>query len=257
VTIPVSVQRWIVPVTVLIAWESLGRADVLPQYLSTPTAIIAALWELTTDGELLPAIAASLYRASVGFILGAGAGMIVGLAAGIFQGVRHFFDPLVSFLYAIPKIAFLPIFLLLFGLGHASKISIIALSCFFPMFVASRHAMLSVNKVLIWAAQNMGARGPTMFFRVFIPAAAPQLFAGVRIALAHAFVILFAAELIGSQGGLGTLITEGEDAARFDLMFAGITTFAVLGFASDRILMAIRRRVLRGQIIGTMEQFVR
>jgi ABC-type nitrate/sulfonate/bicarbonate transport system permease component len=257
VTIPVSVQRWIVPVTVLIAWESLGRAAVLPQYLSTPTAILAALWELTTDGELLPAIAASLYRASVGFILGAGAGMIVGLAAGIFQGVRHFFDPLVSFLYAIPKIAFLPIFLLLFGLGHASKISIIALSCFFPMFVASRHAMLSVNKVLIWAAQNMGARGPTMFFRVFIPAAAPQLFAGIRIALAHAFVILFAAELIGSQGGLGTLITDGEDAARFDLMFAGITTFAVLGFASDRILMAIRRRVLRGQIIGTMEQFVR
>lgn len=256
-TIPVSVQRWIVPVAVLIAWESLGRAALLPQYLSTPTAILTALWELTADGELLPAIVASLYRASAGFILGAGAGMIVGLAAGIFQGVRHFFDPLVSFLYAIPKIAFLPIFLLLFGLGHASKISIIALSCFFPMFVASRHAMLSVNKVLIWAAQNMGARGPTMFFRVFIPAAAPQLFAGIRIALAHAFVILFAAELIGSQGGLGTLISDGEDAARFDLMFAGITTFAVLGFASDRILMAIRRRALRGQIIGTMEQFVR
>ncbi len=256
-TVSESIQRWIVPVVILVAWESLGRAAVLPQYLSTPTAILAALWELTADGELLPAIAASLYRAAAGFILGAGAGMIVGLGAGIFPGVRRFFDPLVSFLYAIPKIAFLPIFLLLFGLGHMSKISIIALSCFFPMFVASRHAMLSVNKVLVWAAQNMGARGPTMFFRVFIPAAAPQLFAGVRIALAHAFVILFAAELIGSQGGLGPLITDGEDAARFDLMFAGIVTFAVLGFASDRILMAIRRRVLRGQMIGTMEQLVR
>jgi len=111
--------------------------------------------------------------------------------------------------------------------------------------------------VLIWAAQNMGAGGPTMFFRVIMPAAAPQLFAGVRIGLAHAFVILFAAELIGSQGGLGTLISEGEDAARFDLMFAGIVAFAVLGFVSDRILMAIRRRVLRGQIIGTVEQIVR
>jgi ABC-type nitrate/sulfonate/bicarbonate transport system permease component len=96
-----------------------------------------------------------------------------------------------------------------------------------------------------------------MFFRVLVPAAAPQLFAGIRIGLAHAFVILFAAELIGSQGGLGTLIAEGEEAARFDLMFAGIVVFAVLGFASDRALMAIRRHVLRGQIIGTAEQVVR
>jgi ABC-type nitrate/sulfonate/bicarbonate transport system permease component len=100
----------------------------------------------------------------------------------------------------------------------------------------------------------MGAPRGTMFFRVFVPAAAPQLFSGARIALANSFVILFAAELIGSQGGLGPLISEGEDAARFDLMFAGIVTFAILGFASDRILMAIRRHMLRGQMIGTAEQ---
>ena len=87
----------------------------------------------------------------------------------------------------------------------------------------------------------MGTPQRTMFFRVIIPAAAPQLFAGVRIGLAHAFVMLFAAELIGSQGGLGTLISKARKAARFDLMFAGIVRFAVLGFVSDRILMAIRR----------------
>ncbi len=119
--------------------------------------------------------------------------------------IRYFFDPLVSFLYAVPKIAFLPIFLLLFGLGHESKIAIIAFSCFFPVFIASRHAALSVGKHLVWAARNMGAPRPTMFFRVFVPAAAPQLFSGARIGLAHSFVILFAAELIGSHGGLGRL----------------------------------------------------
>lgn len=93
--------------------------------------------------------------------------------------------------------------------------------------------MLSINKVLIWAAQNMGSDSPTMFFCIIMPAAAPQLFAGVRIGLAHAFVILFAAELMGLQDGLATLMSEGEDAARFDLMLAGIMTFALLGFASD------------------------
>jgi ABC-type nitrate/sulfonate/bicarbonate transport system permease component len=257
VKISPSVQHWIIPAAAVASWELFGRVDVLPRYLATPSAILTALWELGIDGELLPAVASSLYRLSVGFTLGTGGGVLMGLVAALVPAVRHFFDPLVSFLYSIPKIAFLPIFLLLFGLGHASKISIIAFSCFFPVFIASRHAVLAVSKVVIWTAQNMGTPAPTMFFRVLVPAAAPQLFAGIRIGLAHAFVILFAAELIGSQGGLGTLIAEGEEAARFDLMFAGIVVFAVLGFASDRALMAIRRHVLRGQIIGTAEQVVR
>jgi NitT/TauT family transport system permease protein/sulfonate transport system permease protein len=229
----------------------------LPRYLSFPSAILAALWELAVTGELLVALAASLYRVSTGFVLGTVAGVVVGLGAGIVPGIRHFFDPLVSFLYSIPKIAFLPVFLLLFGLGHASKIAIIAFSGFFPVFVASRHAVLSVNKLLIWTAQNMGTPERKIFFRVVIPAAAPQLFSGVRIGLAHAFVVLFAAELIGSKVGLGTIISSGEEWVRFDLMFAGIVCFAVLGFVSDRILLAVRARVLKGQMLGTEEQVVR
>jgi ABC-type nitrate/sulfonate/bicarbonate transport system permease component len=117
--------------------------------------------------------------------------------------------------------------------------------------------VLSVNKLLIWAARNMGTPERTIFFRVIVPASSPQLFAGVRIGLAHAFVVLFAAELIGSKAGLGTIITSGEEWVRFDLMFAGITCFAVLGFLSDRILLAVRARVLKGQMIGTEEQVMR
>jgi NitT/TauT family transport system permease protein/sulfonate transport system permease protein len=219
----------------------------LPRYLSTPGAIVAALWEIALTGELFVALAASLYRASAGFVLGTAAGIVVGLAAGIMPAVRHFFDPLVSFLYSIPKIAFLPIFLLLLGLGHASKIAIIAFSCFFPVFIASRHAVLSVNRLFVWAAENMGAPPRTIFFRVVVPAAAPQLFAGIRIALAHSFVVLFAAELI----------SYGEEWVRFDLMFAGIVCFAGLGFLGDRLLLAIRSRLLKGQMIGTEEQVMR
>jgi ABC-type nitrate/sulfonate/bicarbonate transport system permease component len=252
-----TLQNWLLPVAAVVAWELLGRAGMLPRYLSTPDAILAALWEVARTGELFAALAASLYRASAGFVLGTAAGIVVGLAAGIRPGVRHFFDPLVSFLYSIPKIAFLPIFLLLLGLGHASKIAIIAFSCFFPVFIASRHAVLSVNRLLLWAAENMGAPPRTIFVRVIIPAAAPQLFVGIRIALAHAFVVLFAAELIGSKAGLGTIISYGEEWVRFDLMLAGIVCFAVLGFLADRLLLAIRLRVLKGQMIGTEEQVMR
>jgi ABC-type nitrate/sulfonate/bicarbonate transport system permease component len=248
-----TVQNWLIPVLVVVLWEGLGRTDLLPRYLSSPSAILEALWELAASGELFVALGVSLYRVSVGFAIGTAAGIIVGLGAGLLLRVRHFFDPLVSFLYSVPKIAFLPIFLLLFGLGHWSKISMIAFSTFFPVFVASRHALMSVNQVLVWAARNMGTPRGAIFFRVMIPAAAPQLFAGIRIGLAHAFVILFAAELIGSNVGLGTIITDGEDSVRFDIMFAGIICFAVIGFVSDRILMAVRRHVLRGQLIGTEE----
>ncbi len=248
------ILNWTVPVLALVAWEVFGRLDVLPRYLSAPTLIVAGLWELAITGELFVALAASLYRVALGFAIGTAAGIVAGLGAGMVPGVRHFFDPLVSLLFSIPKIAFLPIFLLLFGLGHASKISIIAFSVFFPVFIASRHAVLSINPILVWAAQNMGTPPRTVFFRVIIPAAAPQLFSGIRIGLAHAFVVLFAAELIGSKAGLANLISFGEEWVRFDLMFAGIVCFAVLGFGSDRILMAIRRRVLKGHLIGTEEQ---
>jgi ABC-type nitrate/sulfonate/bicarbonate transport system permease component len=255
--IPTTIQHWIVPLTVLVGWEALGRAAFLPRYLSVPSVIAAAFWEVTADGELSQAVATSLYRVTVGFAVGSFTGVFVGLSAGLLPSVRNVFDPLVSLFFSVPKIAFLPIVLLLFGLGHTAEISIIGFSCFFPVFIASRHAILSVDKVLIWTAQNMGASRSTMFCRIFLPAAAPRLFSGLRIGLAHSFVVLFATELIGSQTGLGSLILEGEDANRFDLMFAGIATFAALGFLGDRILMAIRRRLLRGQMLGTAEQYMR
>jgi ABC-type nitrate/sulfonate/bicarbonate transport system permease component len=255
--VPARVLNWIVPLASLAAWEALGRAGGLPRYLSTPSGVIAALWQISLSGELPVALAVSLYRVALGFAIGTAAGVIAGLAAGLIPVIRNFFDPIVAFLYSVPKIAFLPVFLLLFGLGHASKISIIAFSCFFPVFVACRHAVLSVNPVLVWSARNMGTPPRTVFFRVIVPAAAPQLFAGISIGLAHAFVVLFAAEIISSKSGLGVVISYGEEWGRFDLMLAGIVCFAILGFIADRILIAVRRRVLKGQMIGTEEQTVR
>ncbi len=246
--------NWTLPVVTLVAWEVFGRMGVLPRYLSVPSEIAAALWEIALSGELAAALAASLLRVSAGFAIGTAAGVVVGLGAGLVPAVRRFFDPLVSFLFPIPKIAFLPVVLLLFGLGHASKISIVAFSVFFPVFVAARHSVLSINRLLVWAARSLGTPPRVVFFRVVIPAAAPELFAGIRIGLAHAFIVLFAAELTGAKVGLANLISAGEEWVRFDLMFAGIVCFAALGFVADRILMAVRRRVLRGQLIGTEEQ---
>jgi NitT/TauT family transport system permease protein/sulfonate transport system permease protein len=244
------------PVATLGLWELLGRTGHLPDFLSTPSGIAAAFAELIGDGELGDDVAISVLRAFSGFAIGAALGVLVGLAAGISAPVRNFFDAPVSLLYPVPKIAFYPIFLLWLGLGDMSKIVVVAVSVWFPVFIASIEATRTVNLQLIWSAQSMGAGRFVIFRRVVLPAALPQLFAGLRVGLALAFVALFAAELMGANAGLGYLVTDGEQNLRFDIMFAGIVTFGVIGFLSDRVLLAVRRRLLRGQLIGTAEAAV-
>ena len=243
----------VMPVLILIVWELLARGGGVAKYLSSPSAISAATGGLIQSGELGLAMLVSVGRAYAGFVIGASAGTLLGLAAGLSLPTRFMLDPLVAFLYPIPKIAFLPVFLLLFGLGHGSTISIIAFSVFFPVFVAARHAVVGVERNLVRMARSMGAGTWRVFFRVVLPATLPQIFAGMRIGLSLAFVLLFAAELIGSRDGLGFLVIEGQDALRFDIMLAGISGFAVAGVLSDWVLMLIRGRLLRGQMIGTEE----
>jgi ABC-type nitrate/sulfonate/bicarbonate transport system permease component len=246
-------QGAILPITLLVIWQWGGAGGWLPTYLSSPTAIWQALADLLKDGELADAIGASLFRAYTGFLLGAVSGVLIGVAAGRSAALAHFCEPLVSLLNPIPKIAFLPVFLLLFGLGHALMIATITLSVFFPAFLASRHSVASINPLLPWSARNMGASPRVIFFKVILPAAAPRVFVGLRVGLSMAFVILFAAELISGQSGLGYLIAQGQNAGRFDLTLACILVFAVLGFVSDRILLAIQKVTLRGQTLGTVE----
>ena len=243
----------ILPFAALAAWQIGARYGIVPHYLSSPVAISIEFGRQLQSPDFFDDVAASLLRAYAGFALGASTGVAFGLAAGVSVAVRNFFDPLIAFLYPIPKIAFLPIFFILFGLGHGSQMAPVFLTVFFPVFVASRYAVQSLNKTYLWAARNMGAGRMTLFLRVVMPDALPGLFAGLRVGLAHSFVVLFAAELIGARSGLGYFILDAENAVRFDRMMVGILAFGILGFASDRLLMEVRRRLLRGQIVGTAE----
>jgi ABC-type nitrate/sulfonate/bicarbonate transport system permease component len=246
-------QSVVIPAVLLVVWEIFARATLLPRYFSSPVSIATAAWSLVGDGELAPAIFVSLYRVYAGYLAGLVVGILLGLAAGMVRPVRDFLDPLTSFLYPIPKIAFLPVLLLTFGLGDGSKIALIGASVFFPVYIAARSALVDMDLRLIWTARNMGAGPLRVFFKVVLPAVRPQLFTGARVGLALAFVLLFAAELIGSQNGLGRIVHESEDALRFDMMLAAIGAFALLGFLSDLGLMRIRKAVLRGQLLGTQE----
>lgn len=237
----------VVPVLLLIAWELLP----LPDYLSQPSAIGARLAEMVASRELFPHAWASLYRALGGFAIGAACGIVAGLAAGTMRPAERFFDPLISLTYPVPKVAALPIVFAWFGLGDLSKVVIISVSVFFPVYIAALYGAKATARVHVWGALSMGARRGQLFYKVMLPSAMPQIFNGLRVGLALSFIVMVVAELVVSNEGLGYLIGFAEDSQRFDTMFVAIAAIAILGFGADRLLLAARRRVLAGQLLAT------
>jgi ABC-type nitrate/sulfonate/bicarbonate transport system permease component len=138
----------------------------------------------------------------------------------------------------------LPLFMLWFGIGDVSKIMIIALACFYPAFINAFYGARATPRILVWSARNMGASQAQIFRRVVLPGALPQIFAGLRVALALSFIVMFATEMINARSGLGHLIREAENSLQFDLMYVSLLTIAILGYAGDRLLRYTRARLL-------------
>jgi ABC-type nitrate/sulfonate/bicarbonate transport system permease component len=231
-----------VAVLVLWQWAAMrGAWDFILPPLEIARQFIAALG----TRELYADAAASLLRALPGFAVGVALGIVLGLAAGIARSFDEMLSPLVFLTYPVPKIVMLPVFMLWFGIGDLSKVMIIALACFYPAFINAYYGARATPRILVWSARNMGASEAEVFRRVVLPGALPQIFAGLRVALALSFIVMFAAEMINARSGLGHLIREAENSLRFDLMYVSLLTIAILGYAGDRLLRWARARFLR------------
>ena len=231
---------------VLLLWQAwfLGGA---PSYVLGPIEIVRALGTELASGELYAHIGASLGRALPGFALGASLGVALGLAAGVSRAAGEVLSPAVFLTYPVPKIVMLPIFMLWVGIGDLSKILVIALACAYPAFINAYYGARSTPAILVWSGLNMGAGRRRLFLNVVVPSALPLVFAGLRVSLALSFIVMFAAEMINSRSGLGYLIVDAENSLRFDLMYVSLASIAILGYAGDRLLRAVRRRVLAWQ----------
>ena len=234
----------VIPAAVIILWEVLAWIGALPSYLVGPGVILATAAQMIVSGELWTHLGVSLLRCYGGFILGAFLGGGAGLLAGVSKGLRSLLDPLVSLSYPVPKIAMLPILMVWLGLGDASKIAIIALSVFYPLYISAYQGSLAVSPLLVWSARTFGASRLRIFLRVILPASLPPIFAGLRVGLAIAFILLFAAEMVSANRGLGYLIVQAQHFQRFDIMFVAVATIGLFGFMSDRLLMFTQRRLL-------------
>jgi ABC-type nitrate/sulfonate/bicarbonate transport system permease component len=238
------------PVLLLAAMQFSAGHPGAPNYVVAPSAIAASAWELIANGDLQRDAIASCLRSFGGFALGAALGVFIGLLSAVWRQAESFFDPLVSVLYPVPKIALLPVIITWLGFGDSSKIAVIAVSVFFPAFLNTLYGARATPQKLIWAARNMGADQRYIFRHVVLPSALPQIFTGLRSGLALSFVVMFAAEMVGSRLGLGDLIIRAQDAMRYDWMYTAILVIGLLGFVSDRALQAIRRKLLAGKFPG-------
>jgi ABC-type nitrate/sulfonate/bicarbonate transport system permease component len=218
-----------------------------PDFILSPSQIALHFAEALRSGELLPHVGASLGRSLPGFVVGSLIGVVLGLLAGVARSLDQLLSPVVFLTYPVPKIVFLPIVMLWVGIGDASKIAVIALACFYPCFINAYHGARGTSTIMVWSGLNMGARPSQTFRKVVIPSALPLVFAGLRVSLALSFILLFSTEMINARSGLGFLIRQSESSLRFDLMYVAIVAVAALGYASDQLLLLVRRRVLAWQ----------
>jgi ABC-type nitrate/sulfonate/bicarbonate transport system permease component len=231
---------------VLVVWQ-LAALRGLPEYVLSPFQIIRFFVQALGTAELYEHIWASLARSLPGFAIGSFLGAALGLAAGTARWFDRMLSPAVFLTYPVPKIVMLPIFMIWFGIGDLSKVLIIALACFYPVFINAYYGVRQTRTILVWSALNMGATPAQIFRRVVLPSAAPMIFAAMRVSLALSFIVMFAAEMINARSGLGHLIRVAENSLRFDLMYVSLVTIAILGYGGDRLVRLAHSRLLAWQ----------
>ncbi|EED70358.1 ABC transporter permease [Comamonas testosteroni] len=227
-------------------WELLPRAGLVNSaFLSPPSAVLAAIVQLAQTGQLGKHMAASLQRSLAGLILAVVAGVALGLLMGVVRRFEAFVDPLLQLFRQVSALALFPVFLLFFGIGEASKIAIIFWAAFWPVLLNTISGVKQVEKLLIHSALSMGASRGFIFFKVILPAAAPSIFTGIRLAGAYSITALVAAEMIGSHAGLGFLTLNSQEIFQIPSMYAGIVLLAVLGLALNYGLALLEKRLTR------------
>jgi len=238
----------LVPVVLAIAWEaavSLGIAS--GRLMPPPTRLFGTLWDLAATGELFRHIGATTARVAVGFALGVVAATLVGALAGASRLSRELLDPTLQGLRAVPSIAWVPLFILWFGIFEQSKIMLIAVGCFFPVYLGVLGAILSVDRKIVEVGRSFRLSPVALVRRILLPAILPTYVVSLRTGLGLGWMFVVAAEFMGASEGLGYLLVDGQQLGKPAQILAAILTFALLGKLTDGLLAAAAAPFLKWQ----------
>jgi sulfonate transport system permease protein len=245
IRIPERLLGWIIPVSVLLVWELFARLGMLPpNWLPAPTVVAQTIYQLAVAGDLWKHAGITIARVAVGFLLGASAATLLGGLTGSLPVARKLLDPTVQALRSVPSIAWVPLFLLWLGIQETSKITLIALGAFFPVYLNLSVAMRHVDPKLLEVGKLYRLSTFQMVRRLILPAALPEYIVGLRSGLGLAWMFVVAAELLGASSGIGYLMVDGQMTGRASIILASVLLFAVFGKAADWMMNAVGRRLL-------------
>ncbi|HEX2154449.1 MAG TPA: ABC transporter permease [Acidimicrobiia bacterium] len=230
----------VVPVLALALWEVGALVGVVStRLIPPPSQIGATLVDLAVDGDLWTHSLATTLRVLAGFVLGAVGGTILGAATGVSERFQSLFDPALQALRNIPSIAWTPLFILWFGIFETSKVLMIALGVFFPVYLTFSGAIATVDRGLVEVGRAYGFSSARLIRRILFPASLPTYVIGLRNGLGLGWMFVVAAEFLGASEGLGYLLVDGQQTGRPAIIISAIFMFALLGKVTDRLLTSV------------------
>ncbi|WP_127753294.1 ABC transporter permease [Devosia sp. 1566] len=241
----------ILPLLLLAAWH-LATTGEGYSLIPPPSAVAIAFYDLAVggvrndlfSGTLLNHVIASVSRVYGGFFLAVIVALPLGLMIGRIPTVRQMFDPMLQILRPIPVTAWLPLAMIIFGIGPTSAIFLVFLGAFYPILINTVFGVRSVELRLFEAASMLGCTPSAQFTKVVLPAALPAIFTGLRLGLGFAWMIIVIGEMTGVSVGLGAIIMEARQLSRTEIVICGMIAIGVAGFISDRIILMIGRKLL-------------
>ncbi|HTV91065.1 MAG TPA: ABC transporter permease [Stellaceae bacterium] len=230
----------------LVAWEAFARSGAVSSFLLPAfSTVCARIWQDAVSGDLAVNLGDTLYRTVIGFAIAASGGVVIGILIARNRVARWFFDPLVSVAFPMPKIAFLPIFMLWFGLYDFSKITMIAFNAIFPVIIATVTSTEGAEKELLWSARSLGAGERRLLWEIVLPAASPQILTGLQVALPVSMIVTIVTEVLMGGPGIGGAMIQASRFADSPGVFAGIVEIGVAGLVLVKGMAVLRRHLLR------------
>ena len=238
----------LLPVGLALVWEVVvAKGWSNGRLVPPPTKVFATIVELAKSGELARHIIATLSRVASGFVLGVAAGTLFGAISGYWGLARRLLDPTVQALRAIPSIAWVPLFILWLGIFETSKVALIAVGVFFPVYLGVMGAILSVDRKIVEVGRTFRLSGPAMIRRILLPAVLPAYVVSLRVGFGLGWMFVVAAEFMGASEGLGYLLIDGQQLGKPAQILAAIVIFAILGKTTDWLIEIASAPLLRWQ----------
>ena len=233
------------PLLLLLLWELLSRTHILDmRFFPAPSSIVSTFWKFASSGEMWLHLQASLLRIAIGFLLGAVPAVLLGLFLGLSRWARVIVNPIIYALYPIPKVAILPLVMLIFGLGDMSKFVVIAIAVFFLVVVNTTGGVLLIDSIYFDVAKNFNASRRDFYLKVVLPGALPSMFTGLKLAMGVALIVLVTAEFVGARDGIGVVIFEAWQVFAIERLFVGLVIISFLGYALALLLEEVERFVI-------------